>query len=169
MKMKMNKVLFMTQAAMIAAVYVVLCIAFEPISYGAIQTRIAEALTILPFFTPAAVPGLFIGCLISNLLGGGILADVICGSVATLIGAAGTYLLRNKSRYLAPLPPILSNTLIVPFVLRYAYGTMLPISLLMVTVGVGEILSCGGLGLLLAAVLGKYRTQIFKNFAAGQQ
>ena len=65
-----NKVLFMTQAAMIAAIYVVLCLVFEPISYGAIQTRVAEALTVLPFFTPAAIPGLFIGCLIANALGG---------------------------------------------------------------------------------------------------
>ena len=116
--MKTNKVLFMTRAAMIAAIYVVLCVVFQPISYGAIQTRIAEALTILPFFTPAAIPGLFIGCLIANLLGGGILVDVICGSAATLIGAVGTYMLRNKSRYLAPLPPIAANVLIVPWVLR---------------------------------------------------
>ena len=82
--MRENKVQFMTQAAMIAAIYVVLCIVFEPISYGAIQTRVAEALTVLPFFTPAAVPGLFIGCLVANLLGGGILLDVAFGSVATL-------------------------------------------------------------------------------------
>ena len=160
--MKMNKVLFMTQAAMIAAVYVVLCIAFEPISYGAIQTRIAEALTILPFFTPAAVPGLFIGCLIANLLGGGILADVICGSVATLIGAAGTYLLRNKSRYLAPLPPIIANVLIVPWGLKYGYGGPFGIPFLMGTVGIGEILTCGIIGLVLLAVLEKYRSVIFK-------
>lgn len=104
--MKTNKVQFMTQAAMIAAIYVVLCVVFQPISYGPIQTRIAEALTVLPFFTPAAVPGLFVGCLIANLLGGGILLDVIAGSVATLIAAFATYALRNKSRYLASVPPV---------------------------------------------------------------
>ena len=82
-----NKVLFMTQAAMIAAIYVVLCLVFEPISYGAIQTRVAEALTVLPFFTPAAIPGLFIGCLIANALGGGILLDVLAGSLTTLAAA----------------------------------------------------------------------------------
>ena len=160
--MKTNKVLFMTRAAMIAAIYVALCVAFQPISYGAIQTRIAEALTILPFFTPAAVPGLFIGCLIANLLGGGILVDVISGSAATLIGAVGTYMLRNKSRYLAPLPPIAANVLIVPWVLRYGYGEPFSIPFLMGTVGLGELLTCGIMGMILVTVLDRYRSVIFK-------
>ena len=160
--MRENKVQFMTQAAMIAAIYVVLCIVFEPISYGAIQTRVAEALTVLPFFTPAAVPGLFIGCLAANLLGGGILLDVAFGSVATLIGAVGTYLLRKKSRYLAPLPPIVANVLIIPFVLRYGYGDPLPIPFLMGTVGLGEILSCGMIGTVLLVVLSRYKKVLFK-------
>lgn len=161
--MKHNKVLFTAQAAMIAAIYVVLCIAFAPISYGAIQARAAEALTILPYFTPAAIPGLFIGCLISNLIGGSILLDVIGGSLATLIGALGTYLLRKKSRYLAPIPPILANTLIVPFVLRYGYGEPLPIPFLMGTVGIGEIAACGIMGLILLTVLEKYKSYIFRT------
>ena len=160
--MRENKVQFMTQAAMIAAIYVVLCIVFEPISYGAIQTRVAEALTVLPFFTPAAVPGLFIGCLAANLLGGGILLDVAFGSVATLIGAVGTYLLRKKSRYLAPLPPIVANVLSLPFVLRYGYGDPLPIPFLMGTVGLGEILSCGMMGTVLLVVLSRYKKVLFK-------
>lgn len=160
--MRENKVQFMTQAAMIAAIYVVLCIVFEPISYGAIQTRVAEALTVLPFFTPAAVPGLFIGCLAANLPGGGILLDVAFGSVATLIGAVGTYLLRKKSRYLAPLPPIVANVLIIPFVLRYGYGDPLPIPFLMGTVGLGEILSCGMMGTVLLVVLSRYKRVLFK-------
>lgn len=161
--MKENKVLFMAQAAMIAAIYVVLCIAFAPISYGAIQARVAEALTILPYFTPAAIPGLFIGCLIANLIGGSIMLDVVCGSIATLIGAVGTWMLRRKSRFLAPLPPILANTLIVPFVLRYGYGEPLPIPFLMGTVGIGEIAVCGVMGLILLAVLEKYRRFIFRT------
>ena len=161
--MKENKVLFMSQAAMIAAIYVVLCIAFAPISYGAIQVRVAEALTILPYFTPAAIPGLFIGCLIANLVGGSIVIDVIGGSIATLIGALGTYLLRKKSRYLAPLPPILANTLIVPFILRYGYGEPLPIPFLMGTVGIGEIAACGIMGLFLLTVLSKYQKYIFRT------
>ena len=115
--MKNQKVTFMTQAAMIAAIYVVLTMVFAPISYGEVQLRIAEALTILPFFTPAAIPGLTIGCLIANILGGAILPDIIFGSIATLIGAIFTYALRNCNKFLAPIPPILANTVIVPFVL----------------------------------------------------
>ena len=161
--MKENKVLFMSQAAMIAAIYVVLCIAFAPISYGAIQVRVAEALTILPYFTPAAIPGLFIGCLIANFAGGSIMIDVIIGSLATLLGAIGTWLLRKKSRYLAPLPPILTNTLLVPYLLRYGYGEPLPIPFLMATVGIGEIAACGIMGLVVLTVLNKYRKYIFRT------
>ncbi len=161
--MKENKVLFITQAAMIAAIYVVLCLIFEPISYGAIQTRVAEALTVLPFFTPAAVPGLFIGCLIANLIGGGIMVDVIFGSAATLIGAVGTFLLRRRSKFLAPLPPILANMAIIPFVLRYGYGEPLSIPFLMGTVGLGEILSCGIMGTVLLMVLSRYKRVLFKT------
>ena len=109
--MKNKKVLFLTQSAMIAAIYVVLTVMFQAISFGEIQVRIAEALTILPAFTPAAIPGLFIGCIIGNIFGGSILPDIIFGSLATLIGACFTYLLRNQSKYLAPLPPIISNIL----------------------------------------------------------
>jgi len=160
--MKNKKVLFLVQAAMIAAIYVVLTVIFLPISFGEIQVRIAEALTILPVFTPAAIPGVFVGCLIGNILGGAILPDIIFGSLATLIGAIFTYLLRKKSKYLAPLPPIISNTLIVPFVLRYAYGINLPIPFMMLTVGVGEIISCGILGMIVYGALNKYRHRIFK-------
>ena len=88
------KVAFITQAAEIAALYVVLVIMFNYCSFGPIQFRIAEALTILPYFTPAAIPGLFVGCLLSNILGGAAIWDIIFGSIATLIGAIGTYALR---------------------------------------------------------------------------
>ena len=120
--MRDKKVTFLTQAAMIAALYVVLTFVFAPISFGEVQIRIAEMLTVLPIFTPAAVPGLFVGCLIGNITGGAMLPDVIFGSIATLVGAAGTYCLRNTNRFFAVLPPIVANILIVPFVLRYAYG-----------------------------------------------
>ena len=159
--MKNKSVLFMAQAAMIAAIYVVLTIVFAPSSFGEVQVRIAEALTILPVFTPAAIPGLFIGCLIGNILGGALLPDIIFGSLATLIGALFTYLLRKRSKFLAPLPPILANIVVVPFVLRYAYGVVLPIPFLALTVGIGEIISCGILGNVLAAVLKKYSGKIF--------
>ena len=161
--MKNKKVLFLTQAAMIAAIYVVLTIVFQPFSFGQIQVRIAEALTILPMFTPAAIPGLYIGCMIGNILGGSILPDIIWGSFATLIGAVFTYLLRKQSRYLAILPPVISNTVIVPLVLRYAYGILLPIPLMMLTVGIGEVISCGVLGIVIHSALKKYQYKIFKT------
>ena len=161
--MKNKKVLFLTHAAMIAAIYVVLTLLFQAISFGEIQVRIAEALTILPAFTPAAIPGLFIGCIIGNIFGGSILPDIIFGSLATLIGACFTYLLRKQNKYLAPLPPIISNTVIVPFVLRYAYGFNLPIAFMMLTVGIGEVVSCGVLGMILYSSLAKHRHKIFKH------
>jgi uncharacterized membrane protein len=148
---------------MIAAVYVVLTFVFAPISFGEIQVRISEALTILPVFTPAAVPGLFVGCLLGNMLSGAYLPDVIFGSLATLLGAIGTRALRNASPFLAPLPPIIANELIVPFVLRYTYGVALPIPLMMLTVGVGEVISCGGLGLILYFTLGTRLKSIFRD------
>ena len=163
--MRNKKVLFLTQAAVIAAIYVVLTIfisAFN-LASGAIQVRISEALTILPFFTPAAIPGLFVGCIVGNILGGAILPDIIFGSIATLIGAFFTYQLRNKNRFLAPLPPIIANTVIVPFVLRYGYGVELPIPFMMLTVGVGEVVGCGVLGLVLYTALNRYRNVIFKT------
>lgn len=159
--MKDKNVSYLTQAAMIAAIYVVLTALFAPISFGEIQIRIAEMLTVLPIFTPAAIPGLFVGCLIGNILGGAVLPDIICGSLATLIGAVGTYAMRNHFQKLAVLPPILANTVIVPFVLRFAYGVLLPIPFLMATVGVGEIISCGVLGSILAVILKKYNRRIF--------
>lgn len=161
--MKNKKVLFLVQAAMIGAIYVVLTLLFQPFSFGQIQVRIAEALTILPVFTPAAIPGLFVGCLIGNILGGSILPDIIFGSLATLIGAIFTYLLRKQNKYLAPLPPIIANTVIVPFILYYAYGINLPIPFMMLTVGIGEIISCGVLGMIVYAALEKYRYRIFKD------
>lgn len=159
--MKNKKISFMTQAAMIAAIYVVLTFVFAPFSFGEIQVRISEALTILPAFTPAAIPGLFIGCFIGNILGGAILPDIIFGSIATFLGALFTYLLRKHTKYLAPLPPILSNTIIVPYILRYGYAVPLPIPFLMLTVGIGEILSCGILGMVLYHALEKH-SSLFK-------
>ncbi len=161
--MKNKSVLFMTQAAMIATIYVVLTVVFAPFSFGQVQVRISEALTILPFFTPAAIPGLYIGCLIGNIIGGAILPDIIFGSFATLIGAAFTYLLRKQSKFLAPIPPIAANTIIVPFVLYYAYGITLPIPLLMLGLLIGELISCGLLGMILLTSLEKHRYKIFKN------
>ena len=147
--MKLHKTRWIAHAAMIAAIYIIVTWLFAPFGFGEIQVRISEALTILPAFTPAAVPGLFVGCLIGNILGGAILPDIIFGSLATLIGAVLVYRMRDRHSFLLPLPPILSNTLIVPFVLRYGYGVALPLPLLMFSIGIGELISCGVLGMIL--------------------
>ena len=160
--MKNKKSTFITQGAVIAALYVVLVIVFQTWSFGPIQFRIAEALTILPCFTPAAIPGLFIGCLISNLIGGALIWDVIFGSLATLIGAVGTYLLR-RYKWLAPVPPILANTIIVPLVLKYAYEFDGFLWYFMVTVGASEIIVCGIIGMLLFKALNRHRNVLFRQ------
>lgn len=156
-----NRVLFIVHAALIAALYVVLTLLanFFGLANYAIQVRFSEALTILPFFTIAAIPGLGIGCLLSNILTGCALPDIILGTAATLIGAVFTRILR-KNKWLAPLPPIIANTVIVPFVLLYAYGVR-PLWLSFLTVSIGEIISCGLLGLLLLNTLLRYRKYIF--------
>lgn len=160
MKKGNRSVKYITQGAVIAALYVVLVQVFNYWSFGPIQFRIAEALTILPYFTPAAIPGLFLGCIIANLLGGAIIWDIVFGSIATLIGAVGTYLLR-KYKWAVPIPPILANTIIVPFVLKYAYGSEGIFAMFFVTVGAGEIIVCGILGMLLLLALNKYRHVLF--------
>ena len=160
-----KKVLFLVQSAAIAAIYVVLTIIFAPFSFGEIQVRLSEALTVLPYFTPAAIPGLFVGCVIGNYLGGAIPIDILFGSIATLLGALGSYALRRK-RWMVPFPPILANTLIVPFVLFYGYGVNLPIPFMMLTVGIGEVLSCGVLGYVVMAALERYKVIIFKQTTA---
>lgn len=160
--MKNKKALFITQGAVIAAIYVVLVVVFNYWSFGPIQFRIAEVLTILPYFTPAAIPGLFIGCIIANVMGGAVIWDIVFGSIATLIGAIGTYMLR-KNKWLAPLPPVIANTLIVPFVLKYAYGAEELVPLLMVSIGASELVVCGVLGMLLLFALNKYKHIIFNN------
>lgn len=158
--MKNKSTMFLVQAAAIGAIYVVLTLLFAPLSYGEVQIRFSEALTILPYFTPAAIPGLFVGCILSNLLGGAIPVDIVFGSVATLIGAVFTYKLRSN-KWLAPVPPIVANTLIVPFVLYYGYGVNLPIPLMMLTVGAGEVISCGVFGMIILTALSKTHVSIF--------
>ena len=160
MKDRKTAVSRLTQGAVIAALYVVLTLIFAPISFGAVQVRIAEVLTILPMFTSAAVPGLFLGCVLANLLGGAVVLDMVFGSLATLIGAVGGWLLR-KNRWLVPLPAVIANSLIVPFVLKYGYGLELPIPLMVLYVAIGEILGCYVLGELLAAVLMR-REKLFR-------
>jgi len=158
----MNKTMKLAIAGMIAALYVVLTwvASLLGLASGAIQVRLSEALTILPVFTASAIPGLTVGCVLANLLTGCAAWDVVFGSLATLIGAVGTRLLKNKP-LLAWIPPVLSNAAIVPIVLMKVYGVTditvfgqyfgpdLIWLMLIVTVGIGEVIACGVLGLLL--------------------
>ena len=161
--MKDQRIKLICQGGIIAALYLALTLLANALGLAnyAVQVRFSESLTILPYFTPAAVPGLFVGCLLSNILTGCALPDIIFGSLATLIGAAATYMLRNKSKWLAPLPAIVSNAIIVPFVLLYAYGIE-PLWFSFVTVTAGEIISCGVLGMLLLNALRMYDRVLFK-------
>lgn len=155
---------FITHSAIIAALYIILTEISNlfGLASGVIQVRISEALTILPMFTPAAIPGLFVGCLISNIICGNLLLDVIFGSLATLIGALGTYYL-GKNKYLGALFPVLSNSIIIPFVLKYVYCFEGAMWYFVVTVGLGEVISCGLLGILLYKILKKKRFFDDKN------
>ncbi|MCR5675169.1 MAG: QueT transporter family protein [Lachnospiraceae bacterium] len=157
-----NRIVYLAQAGVIAAVYVVLTMiaAGFDLASGAIQVRFSEALTVLPFFTPAAVPGLIVGCFLANIITGCALPDIIFGTLATAVGAFGTYLLR-KNRFLCPLPPVLANALIIPFVLRYAYQIPGSIPFFMLTVGAGEVIACYVFGLILLHALLPVREKIF--------
>ena len=157
--MKDKSLRYLTQGALIAALYVLLTYVsdwFGLAGDNVIQFRLSEMLCILACFTPAAIPGLYVGCLLANFLTGAILWDVLIGPIATLIGAFGTWFLR-KNPYLAVLPPIAANVLIVPLVLKYAYGFEDAIWYLMLTVGVGEVVMCGVLGVAMYYVLRRYR------------
>ena len=157
---------FITQAGLIAALYVALTYVSSifGLSSGAVQCRLSEALCVLPAFTPAAVPGLFIGCLIANLLTGCIVIDVVLGSAATLLGAAITYIISKKLKnpVLYTLPEILVNTLIVPFVIKYAYGSPDSVWFIILTFLAGEVISAGALGTGLYYALRKKAGKIFK-------
>ncbi len=159
-----HSILFLIQAAMIAALYVVLTAlaAGFDLASGAIQVRFSEVLTILPFFTPAAVPGVTLGCLLANLLTGAALPDIVFGTLATLLGALGTRMLR-KHRFLCTLPPVLSNGIIIPLVLRYAYAIPGALWFLALTVGAGELICCVIFGGILISVLLPHRGRLFPS------
>ncbi len=158
----MKRIKSLTYAAIIAALYVVLSYLSHlfGLSNGAVQVRISEVLTVLPFFTSAAIPGLGIGCLITNLVTGCAPWDVVFGTLATVLGAVGTYLLRKGTPWLAPIPPIAANVAIVPFVLALVYGDGTPIPLLALSIFIGEFIACGVLGMTLYYAI--KRSDIFK-------
>lgn len=149
---------FLTESAVIAAIYALLTIIFAPISYGLLQVRIAEALTVLPAFTPAAIPGLFVGCIIANIIGGNGPLDIIFGSLATLIAAFLSY--KMPKRYLVPLPPVVVNALIVGYILSYILKVSLPVAI--GWVALGQVIACYGLGYLLMLQLDKFKDKLFR-------
>ncbi|MDR1247456.1 MAG: QueT transporter family protein [Clostridiales Family XIII bacterium] len=155
-----GRVRFMAQAAVIGAAYAALTLVLAPLSYGVMQLRVSEALTILPYFTPAAIPGLFIGCLTANIISPYGIVDMICGSLATLFAACATYAFR-KRRILAPLFPVVFNAVIIGAMLYYAYGVNASLLLNILWVGAGELIVCYGAGYPLLRVL-ENRREIFK-------
>ena len=159
---KNKRTLYLTQGAVTAALYVVFTYlaAALGLSSGVIQVRFSEALCILPIFTPAAIPGLFAGCLLANALTGAVVWDVVFGSLATLAGALGTRLLR-KQPFAALWPPVLSNMIVVPLVLIHAYHIGDAWWYLVLTVGAGEVISCVILGGLLYKALKKTEKYVF--------
>lgn len=171
MKRRNQTVTMIVTAAMIAALYVVLSFLINTFSLasGAIQFRVSEALTILPAFTSAAVPGVTIGCFLFNLLSGAPLPDIIFGTIATFLGAIGSRLIAKQLRgkkwmpYILPLPPIFANACIIPWVLKTAYGVTDVYWYLFATVGIGEVLSCGVLGIILYISLRPFAHILFHN------
>ena len=163
--MHSKKIRSLTTGAMIAALYVVLTYVSHMfgLASGAIQVRLSEALTVLPYFTPAAIPGLFVGCMLSNLLTGCAVWDIVFGSVATLIGAIAASLLKNRSKWLSPVPNIISNSVIIPFILIYVYGLKEAYYIHLISVFLGETVSGGILGMILFFVLEKHKNYIFKK------
>ncbi len=158
-----NRTTYWIHAAMIAAIYTVITMMFRPISYGMIQVRISEALTILPFLTPAAIPGLAIGCLISNIVGPFGVLDIVVGTTATTLAAIATGRMRNRKW--APMPPVLINAVLIGAMLYYLFlgsPEQAPLWSMMIWVGAGQLVACYGLGYPLLILLEKYKTQIFK-------
>ena len=162
---------YLTRAAIVAALYTAVTLVIYPFSFGYLQIRISEALTILPFFMPEAIPGLFIGCIISNFFSPNIIIlDVIFGSLATLLAALLTYfcskLGKKTGRWLAPLPPVIINAVVIGLVLALSTannenGSFYTVFLFnALTVGGGQFVACYGLGIPLSFVFDKLADRI---------
>ncbi|QKG83670.1 QueT transporter family protein [Kroppenstedtia pulmonis] len=147
-----------TAIAMIAAVYAAITLAVAPISYGLVQFRISEIMTVLPFITPLAIPGLFLGALTSNLFSPVGFYDVLFGSLASLIAAWLTSKMPN--RWLAPLPPVLVNALIIGILLGTVSGLQIAIPVAMLYVGIGQLIVCYGLGIPFLLLLQRYGNRL---------
>lgn len=177
MKRRNQNVTSLVTAAMIAALYVVLSFLSHAfgLASGAIQIRISEALTILPIFTSAAVPGVTIGCLLFNLLSGAAMPDIVFGPIATFLGALISRHIAKRLKgksfapFLVPLPPIFANACIIPWVLKTAYGIPDAYWYLFATVGIGETLSCGVFGLILYFALKPFQRILFRDMDVQQR
>lgn len=156
--MKKVSLRFITTSAIIAALYAALTIVLSGLSYGQVQFRVSEILTVLPYFTPAAIPGLFIGCILGNLTSPFGPIDIITGSLASLLAA---FLSRKMpKRWLVPLPPVICNGIIVGTELHFIAN--LPLIATMLYVALGEAVICYGLGYPFLLVLEKYKLKLFK-------
>lgn len=142
----------LVRAALIAALYTVLTLLLQPLSYGEVQIRFSEALTLLPILLPEAVPALAVGCLLANILGGCTIFDIVFGTLATLLAALCTRRLRNRF-WLAALMPVLFNGVIVGAVVHYCYAPVFPLPLSMLSVAAGEAVACLVVGPLLIRVM----------------
>ncbi|HOK43314.1 MAG TPA: QueT transporter family protein [Thermoclostridium caenicola] len=144
------------QAALIAAVYAAMTLLIKPLAYGPIQFRISEVLTVLPAVLPSAIPGVFIGCILANFIGGFGMVDIVFGSLATLLAGIFTWLLR-KRRILLPLPPVVFNGLIVGTYVYLLYDKTYPLPLTMLFIAISEAIICYGLGLPMLSFIKKNR------------
>jgi uncharacterized membrane protein len=141
-----NRTRHLVQASLVAAAYAALTLLLQPLSFGIVQFRVSEALTVLPVLMPAAIPGLFIGCLLANILGSGGWQDIVFGSLTTLVAAVLTWHLR-KVFWLAPVPPVVLNSLVVGSYLWLMLGRTMPLAVSCLSVGLGEAGACFLLGL----------------------
>ncbi len=166
--MRNKKMIWLTTSAMIAAVYLVLTLIFYLTSFLPYQIRFAEILTVLPYFTPLSIPGLFVGCIIANILGGNGIWDIVVGSLSTLLAAYLTFKLtynKPKRKWLAPLPPVIINAVFVGAMLSVLYK--LPLFATMLSVGLGQIVACYVLGFPLMLLFEKNKriSELFKRIS----
>ena len=150
------KTKYLIQAAVIAAVYAAVTLLLAPLSYGPMQVRASEALTVLPYFTPAAIPGLFVGCFTANMISPYGIVDLVCGSIASLAAAWLSYKLRGKP-LLVPLPPVVINGVVIGAMLYFVYGVPMPLLACMGWVAAGQFAACYILGYPLLCYLKKHK------------
>ena len=151
----------LARGAVIAALYTALTLLLAPISYGQLQVRLSEAMTLLPILLPEAVPALAVGCLLSNILGGCTILDIVFGTLATLLAALCTRRLSGKF-WLAAAMPVVFNGVIVGAVVHYCYSPAFPLPLCMLTVAIGEAIACMIVGPLLIGALRRIPGRVFE-------